>query len=161
MGEPGGIHQLHGLADVVSAVPPSDGGQDPVVHRLGVDADPVHAVFPKDRQLLRRDGVGPPCLHGQLHSISQVKSLPQPAQQPVHLLRRQGGGGAAAHVEGPDLQSQVLDHGGGAVRLRQQGLQIGLHQMEGFFHAVADEAAIGAPGGAEGDAHVQGDLIFL
>ena len=31
--------------------------------------------------------------------------------------------------------------------------------MEGLLHAVADKAAIGAPGGTEGDAHVEGDLL--
>ena len=33
--------------------------------------------------------------------------------------------------------------------------------MKGLFHAVADEAAIGTPGRAEGDAHIQGYLVFL
>ena len=33
--------------------------------------------------------------------------------------------------------------------------------MEALLHAVADKAAIGAPGRTEGDAHIQGYLVFL
>ena len=142
-------------------MPPPDGGKDPVIHGLRVDADPVYPVFPENRQLLRCDGVRPAGLHGALHGAGKVEPFIQPAQQPVHLLRRQGSGGAAAHIEGTDTQTQLLHHGRRAVRLRQQGLQVGLHQMKGFFHAVADKAAIGAPGRTEGDAHIQGYLVFL
>ena len=77
----------------------------------------------------------------------------------IHLRRRQGGGGAAAHIEGFDAQACVLHHLRRQRDLPLQRLQIRRHQLEGPLHRLRDEAAIGAAGGAEGDADVQGDVV--
>ena len=45
--------------------------------------------------------------------------------------------------------------------LLQKGLQIGLQQLGLFADGPADEAAIAAPGGAEGDAYIQRNILRL
>ena len=80
-------------------------------------------------------------------------------QQVIHLLCRQSGGRAAAHVEGLDGQPRLRHHAGGVGDLLLQRRQIRLHQAEGLLHRRGHEAAIGAAGGAERDAHIEGYLV--
>ena len=42
--------------------------------------------------------------------------------------------------------------------LRDEGLDVRLHQGEAPLHALAHKGAVGAAGGAEGDAHIQVDV---
>ena len=130
-----------------------------VLHGLGVDADAVRAVVQQDLQLLPCDGVGAARLDAVLRAVGEVKAAVQMGQQVIHLPGRQGGGRAAAHIEGLDAQARLRHHAGSVGDLLFQRCQIGLHQAEGLLHRCGHEAAVGAAGGAERDAHVQGDLI--
>ena len=159
MGEAHGGGQLHGGQNIRRRVPPPDGLQYPVIQRLGVDADAVRPVVQQHLQLLPLDGVGTARLDAVLHHAAEIETAVEMGQQVIHLRRRQGGGGAAAHIEGFDAQPRVLYHLRRQRDLPLQRLQIRLHQLEGPLHRLRDEAAIGAAGGAEGDADVQGDVV--
>ena len=85
--------------------------------------------------------------------------LVQMGQQTIHLLGREGGGRTTAHVEGADGKTRILHHLSRLRDLRHQCLQIGLHQVERFLHRLGDEGAIAAAGRAEGNAHIEGDVV--
>ena len=159
MGEPHGGSKRHGRLDVRRRVLAADGPQHLILHGLGVDADAVRAVVQQDLQLLPCDGVGAARLDAVLRAVGEVKAAVQMGQQVIHLPGRQGGGRAAAHIEGLDAQARLRHHAGSVGDLLFQRCQIGLHQAEGLLHRCGHEAAVGAAGGAERDAHVQGDLI--
>ena len=153
-----GPDQLHGLLRLRRRVAAADGGEDLVLHGLGVDGHPFDAVRFQYRQLLGGDGVRPSGLHGDLRTGGEVKGLLQGSQHRVHLRRRQGGGGAAAHVEGAGPQMVFPHHFSPGPDLRDEGLDVRLHQGEAPLHALAHKGAVGAAGGAEGDAHIQVDV---
>ena len=69
-------------------------------------------------------------------------------------------GRPASTVEGAPCQPRLPQRPAGGVHLLQQQLEIGLHQLQRPAHVSGDEGAIGAAGGAEGDAHIDGDLLF-
>ena len=46
------------------------------------------------------------------------------------------------------------------VHFFQQQLEVRFHQLQRPAHVGGDKGAIGAPGGAEGDAHIDGHLLF-
>ena len=148
-------------ADFLRRVAAADGLEHPVVHALGVDADAIHSPAAEDLQLLRRHGVRPPGLHGDLPAAGEVEGILKLAQKAIHLLGREGRGGAAAHVEGVDGQAQLPEHPPPCPDLLRQGGEIGLDEGEGLLHAGADEGAVGAAGGAEGDAKVEVDVPLL
>ena len=159
MGKAHGRGQGHGVLNVPGGVAAADGLEHGVLQGLGVDADAVGPVVQQHLELVPGDGVGPSGLDAVFHAAGQVKTAVQVGQQPVHLLGRQGGGGAAAHIEGLDAQARLPDHLRGVGDLPAQHIQIRLHQPQGFFHRLGHEAAIGAAGGAEGNADVQGDVL--
>ena len=159
MGKAHGRGQLHGLFDILRAVLPADGGEHPGLQRLGIYADPVRTVIQQHLQLLPVDGVRPSRLDAVFHAVGQVEIPVHRRQQRIHLTGGQGGGRAAAHVERLDPQARLLHHAACGLHLRRQRRQIRLHQLEGLFHRRRYEAAIGAAGGAEGDADVQRDVL--
>ena len=93
--------------------------------------------------------------------MGEVKGVLKLAQEAVHLLRGKGRGGAAAHVKGVDVEPQFPEHSSARPDLLRQGGEIGLDEGEGLLHAGADEGAVGAAGGAEGDAKVEVDVPLL
>ena len=159
MGEAHGGGQRHGLFDVLRAVLPSDGREHLRLQRLGIHADAVGSVIQQYLQLLPVNGVRAAGLDAVFHAVRQVEAAVQVGQQRIHLPGGQGGGRAAAHVEGLDAQPRLLHHPSGGGDLLRQRRQIRLHQGEGLLHRRGYEAAIGAAGGAEGDAHVEGYLL--
>ena len=161
VGEVGLGHQVHGADDIRRAVAAADGPEDMVLHGLGVHGDPGDAVGLENRQLFPCDGVRPAGFHGDLVTRGCVKALFKGGEHPVHLLCRQGGGRAATHVKGANPQPCPAHHGAPGAHLIQEGLHIGRHQGEAPLHRLAHKGAVGAAGGAEGDAHVNGDVQGL
>ena len=82
-------------------------------------------------------------------------------QEPIHLPGGEGGGRTAAHVKALHVQPQILCHLCRLGDLPQQHLQIWLHKGKALFHCLGHKAAIGASGGAEGDADVEGNVLGL
>ena len=159
MGEAHRRCQFHGPFNVGGAVTATDSLEHLVGQGLGVDADAVHAVIQEHLQLVPVNGVGTARLNAVLHHIPEVEVLAQMGQQTIHLLCRQRGGRAAAHVERADMEPRVLHHPACRRNFRHQRLQIGFHQLKGLLHRLGDEGAVGAAGGTEGDAHIEGDVV--
>ena len=84
--------------------------------------------------------------------------FPDGGQQPVHLGGREGGGGAAADVEGADRPAGLPEQAAGVGDFPEQGLQVGRQILAEFFNALAHKGAVGAAGGTEGDAHVDREV---
>ena len=137
------------------------GFQHGVLHGLRVDRHSVNVVRLQHCQFIRRDGVRPAGLHRVLGEPRKVKALLHLGQQPFQLGGGQGGGGAAADVDGADKKPRLPEVCGAGRYLLTQSIQIGLHQLQRLLHVSGDKAAIGAAGGAEGNADVEGDLIRL
>ena len=93
-----------------------------------------------------------------LIAAGEVEGLLEGSQHPVHLLCCQCGGSAAAHVEGPAGKALLADHLPSGADLPDQRVYIGRHQGEAPLHGLAHEGAVGAAGGAEGDAHIDRDI---
>ena len=160
MGESISRHQLHGRLNIGGGVAAADGPEDMVLHGLGVHRDPGDAVGLEHRQLFRGDGVRAACLHGDLVTVAAVKGLFKCRQHPVHLLRGEGGGSAAAHIERADPQPRLPHHFAAGADLLHQGVHIGGHQGKAPLHRLADKRTVGAAGGTEGDPHVHRDVLF-
>ena len=158
MGEAEGIHQRHGLPQLLSGVAAADGPQHMVLHGLGVHRQAVHPVGFQDGELLGGDGVGPSGLHGDLVAPGAVEGLFKGGEHPVHLVRGQRGGGAAAHVERPHPQALTAHHLAAGADLGNEGVHIGLHQRKAVFHRLAHKGTVGAAGGTKRDAHIHGDV---
>ena len=154
-------HLAHGAADVVRRVAAADGGEDAVLHRLGVDGNAGDAVCAEDGELFGVDGVGAARLDGGLRKGGEIEAPLEPCEQTVHLLRRERGRRAAAHVEGLDMQAEGADHRARLLDLVEKGGEVGLDEGEGLLHALRDEAAVGAAGRAERDADVERDVVRL
>ena len=146
--------QFHGLLDLDGGMGPAHGAKDVVLHGLGIDGDAADAVSPQYPQLVCRDGVRPARLHGELPALFHGQTTLHRRQHPVQLRGSQGGGGAAPHVGGGDVQSVLPQQPPGQLDLPAQSVHIGLHQSQGPLHIGGDEGAVGAPGGAEGNADV-------
>ena len=155
VGEACGHHLAHGAADVVRRVAAADGGKDAVLHRLGVDGNAGDAVCAEDGELFGVDGVGAARLDGGLRKGGEIEAPLEPCEQAVHLLRRERGRRAAAHVEGLDMQAEGADHRARLLDLVEEGGEVGLDEGEGLLHALRDEAAVGAAGRAERDADIE------
>ena len=153
--------QCHGLLHVTGRMAAADGGEDVILQRLRINADAVYAVIQQHLQLLPLDGVRPSGLDAVFHAARQIEAAIQVGQQPVHLIGRERGGSTAPHVERLDVQPRFLHHSGGVGDLPVQHLQIRLHQSQRPLHGLGYKAAIGAAGGAEGDANIQGDILRL
>ena len=80
-------------------------------------------------------------------------------QQPFQLGGSQGGGRAAADVDGADRRPRLGKQRGHSVDLPVQGVQKRLYQLQRPLHISGDKRAVGAPGGAEGDADVKAQLL--
>lgn len=105
--EVGGAHLLHRAADVVRRVAAADGREDVVLHRLGVDGNARGVVRAQHAQLLFIDRVGAARLDRQLGETIEIKILLKLCEETVHLVGRQRGRRAAAHVEGLDVQPHL------------------------------------------------------
>ena len=75
--------------------------------------------------------------------------------------RGEGGGGAPADVEGPQAQPGPPQPGAHGLDLPQQAVEIRRQQLARAALGLADEGAVGAAGGAEGNAHVDRDVAGL
>ena len=146
-----------GVVDLRHRMPAANDLQGAVVHGLGVDADAGHPRVPDDLQLFPGEGIGPPRLHGVLHRAGE--QLHEHMGQALELVGVQGRGSTSAHVHRPELSPAP----GQDVRPRrhfpEQRRQVRLHQLA-FAQLSAEEGAIGAAGGAEGDAHVHVHLLL-
>ena len=122
-----------------------------VVERLRVDGDARRARAQKHFQHGAVDGVRPAGLHGLLHRAGE--GLARGENDLLQSLAGDGGGRAAAHVEGAGAQTLLRHDLRAEGDLAFQGLHIGVHQMP-----VADFArgkgAVGAASFAEGNADV-------
>ena len=133
----------------------SAGAKDGVLHGLGVDAHAVSAAGTDDLELFQVQRIRAAALYGEFHAPGQVKIVPDDAQQALHLGRGKGRGGAAADVEGADGSPGLRQELARDRDLLLQRPQIGFQQFRFPADGAADEAAIGAAGGAEGNADVQ------
>ena len=140
---------------------PSDGPEHMVLQGLGIDGDAAHAVSFQHLQLRPVDGVRPAGLHGILGAALQRQDLPAPGEQTVQLDSGQSGGRTTPHVEGAKTLSSPLQDSAQGVDLLQKGVQIGLQQLQRPAHIGGHKGAVGAPGGTEGDAHIERDLVLL
>ena len=146
---------FHRAANIVRRVAAADGRKHVILHRLGVDGNARGVVRAQHAQLFFVDRVGAARLDRQLGETRKVKILLKLCEKAIHLIGRQRGRRAAAHVEGLDVQPHLaheLPRGGDLVKER---FEVGLDEREGLFHALGDEAAIGAARGAEGNADVE------
>ena len=137
----------------------ADGFQDGIGHGLRVNADAVNAVPPQDQELFPRDGVGAPGLHGPLPESGEIRFPLQMQKQLIQLPGGERRGGAAAHVDRHHPQSGVshlFRHGG---KLQPQRRQKGRNLRGAASRGLADEAAVGAAGGAEGDADIKAHVL--
>ena len=157
-----GPHRLTvGPDHILSRVGPPAGPEHGVLHGLGIDAHAVRPMVKDDPELLVGQRVRPPALYGEFQASGEIQMLPEGIQQPCHLALGQGGGGAAPNIEGAHMASGGAQQLPGQGDLLQKGLQIGLQQLGLFAYGPADEAAIAAPGGAEGDAYIQRKILRL
>ena len=143
------------IQNVLCRVLPANARQHLVGKGLGVDGDAGGPVLLDDGQLFRIGAVGAARLHRVLHHPAQVKVFPHGAHQLAQLAGRKAGGGAAADVDAAQRQPGFLGLTADLRHLPAQAVHIGLHQLAVPVQIAADEAAIAAPGGAEGDADVQ------
>ena len=144
-----------------SRVAAADDPQHLIVHGLGVDAHAVTAQGADGLQLGQAQGVRAAALYRIFYQACQVKIPCNFGHQPFHLFLGQGGGGAAADVEGSDPFAAVMQELSHMDDLLLQGVQKTGQEAAEFFNARADKAAIGAAGGAEGDADIEGNVIFF
>ena len=73
----------------------------------------------------------------------------------------EGGGGAAADIQGGDAPARRGQKAAGGGDLLDKSLQIRLHQAGKPLDRLAHKGAVGAAGGAEGDAHIQREVSGL
>ena len=144
-----------GAKHVCRLVRPSAGAQNGVLHGLGVDAHAVGAAGADGLELFQIQRIRAAALYGEFDTPGQVEIVPDDAQQALHLGRGKGRGGAAADVEGANGSPGLCQKPARDRDLLLQRPQIGLQQFRFFADGAADEAAIGAAGGAEGNADVQ------
>ena len=102
---------------------------------------------------------GRPGLHRELRAALHGQTALQRREHPLQLGGGEGGGGAAAHVEGTDCSAGLPEKGPGGLDLPLQSRHKGLHQGKAPLHGGGDEGAVDTPAGAEGDAHIEGDLV--
>ena len=100
-------------------------------------------------------------LYGEFHAPGQIEIVPDDAQQALHLRGGEGRGGAAADVEGADGSPGLRQKSARDRNFLFQRPQIGLQQFRFPADGAADEAAIGAAGGAERNADVQRQIAGL
>ena len=112
-------------------------------------------------QFFGGDGIRTADLYRDLRTGGEIEGFFQSRQDGIHLIRRQDAGGAAAHVKGAGAQTIAAHHIPAGADLRDQSLYIGLHQRKTSLHALTDKGAVGAAGGAEGDAHIQVDVPLI
>ncbi len=155
-----GAHPFKRGDDVRRRVPATDGLEHRVRHGLRVHADPVHAVTAQDAQLLLRDRIRTARLDGVFAQGGQVKPLFKHRAQPVKLRRRERGRRTAAHVDRHGAEPQRSRRGRRSGDLLLQRRQKGRDQLHALFHRLADEAAVGAAGRAEGNAHIEADVLL-
>ena len=155
----GGKARIHGLPvgahHIGGGMGTAAGFQHGIHHGLGVDAHAVGAVCGDHMEFFLIQGVGPSALHGELDTAGKVEGLPDAVKQRFHLPGRQRGGGAASDIDGTQGFAGCCHELAGDPQLPVQRLQIGLHQVGVFADGLADEGAVGAAGGAEGNAHIQ------
>ena len=140
---------------------PPAGAKDVVFHGLGVDAHAVSAVLPDGPELLRVQGVRAAALYGKFHAAAKIKGFPKGVQEPDHLGGGQGGGGAAADVQGAKVLAAFFHQLRCDPDFFFQSRQVWLQKLGFLADGAADEAAVGAAGGAEGDAHIDGNVLRL
>ena len=138
---------------------PAHALQDRSHHGLGVHRYPVYPVPGQDGQLVLGDGVGPPGLHGELGTLGEVYVRFQCRKHLVKLLCRQGGGGAASHVDRAHCPPGLPKEDPGGFNFPAEGRHERLHQRQALVHRCRDEGAVHAPGGAKGDANVEGNFV--
>ena len=160
-GKAGGNSLAEGPLHICRRVPAAHVLQDPVVHGLGIDAHTVGSQGSDQGQLLLIQGVGPSTLHRIFYQPGPVKMPVNLFHQQANLFGGQDCGCAAADVEGPDVlpgPPQGLPH---RLNLPQQAVQIGSQQLAGAAGGLTHKGAIGAAGGTEGNAHVDGNVPGL
>ena len=156
--KPGGLGVGVGPEGLGGGVAAANAPENLVGHGLGVDAHAVRAALADDLKLLKVQGVGPSALHGELQALGEVEMLPDGGQQPLHLGRGEGGGGAAADVKGADCPARLPKQLAGMGNFSEQRLQVGRQVLAEFLHALAHKGAVGAAGGAEGNAHIDREV---
>ena len=110
-------------------------------------------------QLFRRNAVGAAGFHGEF--LDPVHGEPglNGRQQPVQLVRFQGGGGPAADIDG--IQDPVFHQAGCFPDLPDQGVQIGVHPFPPGGDGERREGTVKTGGRTEGDAYVEAVSILI
>ena len=154
-------HRLKRIQNIRRGMPATDGFQNGIRHALRVDADPVHTVPAHDEKLFFGDGVGPAGFDCPFPQGRKIIFSLQPAEELIQLRSAERGGRAAAHIDGNHPQPErpdLLCHGG---ELLMQRFQKRRDQLHALFGGLADKAAVGAAGRAEGNADIQADIFRL
>ena len=132
-----------------------------VFHGLGVDAHAVSPVAADGAQLFGIQGIRTAAFHGKFHAPGQIKGILHRVQKICHLGGGKGGGRAAAYVDCTHLAAGFFQKLPGMAHFLHQCLQVWLQQLCALAYRAADEAAVAAPGRAEGDANIQGKIGLL
>ena len=157
-----GLHRLTvGPEHILPPVRPSRCLQHGIRHGLGIDAHAVRSMVPDRPELFKVQRIRPTALHRELDAPAQIQPLPDRVQQADHLFRGQGGGSTASDIQGTHLPAGAFQKLSRQLQFFQKRIEIRLHQLRALAHRPADEAAIGATGGTEGDAHIQGNIPGL
>ena len=139
-------------------MPAAAQGQDPVIHGLGINADPPDPMAGQNLELLLGDGIRPSGLHRVFQAAGKIQAPAKDIQEPVQLACREGGGGAAAYIECTSPEPGTCQHSAHPLNFPDQSLEVGLHHSTGAGGGRADKAAVGAAGGAKGNSHIEGNI---
>ena len=130
-----------------------------VVEGLGIDADAGDAGLPDHLELFPGDGIRPTGLDGVLPHLREVKVFGHTVGEPLELLGSDGGGGAAAKVDGAQLQPGLPGHFGGVGDLLAQAVDVLIHELVGLFDGMGYKGAVQAPGRTERNGDVQTEAV--
>ncbi len=144
---------LVGAVEVRRRVAPADIPEHLVREGLRVDADPRHAIAPRNFEFFRRDRIGSARLEREFLERRDVGALRNCGEQRFQPLRVQRGGRAAADVDRGNRLAEVADERKGALHVLNEQRKIIIEDLQ---HPVGrgDERAVGAARGAERDRNI-------
>ena len=143
-----------GILSGMGAAHPPEGF---VAEGLRIHGNAVHAAVAQHGKLLRVDGIGPSRFHRPFHRPREL--FLGRREDSFQIGAGNGRGRTATHIGGANLPPRPAHHLSADGDFVQQRVHIGLYQLA-FAQFSGGEGAIGAAGGAEGNADVQIKGVF-